>query len=87
MLPGPFNSCGMMDKTRRNSQGNRAMKEELTSIATSCLNGAHDGSLTFPDIVGRLAGAGFDGYLVSISGRRVLYFDRDGATHTEHFPR
>ena len=30
---------------------------------------------------------GCAGYLVSFSGRRVLYFGRSGETHTEHFPR
>jgi len=30
--------------------------------------------------------AGCAGYLVSISGRRVLYFGRDAATHVELFP-
>ena len=30
--------------------------------------------------------AGCAGYMVSFSGRRALYFGRDGATHVEHFP-
>lgn len=30
--------------------------------------------------------AGCAGYLVSFSGRRVVYFGRDGAVHVEHFP-
>jgi uncharacterized protein YbcV (DUF1398 family) len=30
--------------------------------------------------------AGCAGYLVSLSGRRVLYFGRSGETHTEHMP-
>lgn len=30
--------------------------------------------------------AGCAGYLVSFSGRRAVYFGRDGVVHTEHFP-
>lgn len=30
--------------------------------------------------------AGCAGYLVSLAGRRVLYFARTGETHVEHFP-
>jgi uncharacterized protein YbcV (DUF1398 family) len=31
--------------------------------------------------------AGCAGYMVSFSGRRVVYFGRDAATHVEEFPR
>lgn len=34
----------------------------------------------------RVTAAGCAGYLVSLGGRRVLYFGRDGETHTEFFP-
>lgn len=34
----------------------------------------------------KAARAGCAGYLVSLSGRRVLYVGRDGATHVEMFP-
>lgn len=34
----------------------------------------------------KVVGAGCAGYLVSLPGRRVLYFGRDGQVHTEHFP-
>ena len=30
---------------------------------------------------------GCAGYMVSFSGRRVLYFGRTAETHVEHFPR
>ena len=30
--------------------------------------------------------AGCAGYMVSFTGRRALYFGRDGVTHVEHFP-
>lgn len=132
------------------------MDKRRIALARACLDGAVDGTMTFPAIVGQLMQAGFDGYLVdfrraattyylpdgdsadlpmhapavpvaalfdaarvreaireaqqqlagysyvgfcdkvaaagcagylvSISGRRVLYFGRSGETHTEHFP-
>lgn len=34
----------------------------------------------------KVAGAGCAGYLVSLTGERVLYYGRCGETHTEHFP-
>ena len=34
----------------------------------------------------KVAAAGCAGYMVSIPGRRVLYYGRTGETHTEHFP-
>ncbi len=40
------------------------MDAERISIAQTCLNAAHDGSLSFPEIVGRLIAAGFEGYTV-----------------------
>lgn len=123
-------------------------------VALDCFKGADEGRLSFPQILGQLAGAGFEGYvvdyrrgeasyflptgeavsfaghrpevaaafdasalkaaigqaqagaegytyagfcaragaagcalyLVSLSGRRVVYVGRTGETHTEHFP-
>ncbi len=34
----------------------------------------------------RIAAAGCIGYLVSIPGRRAVYYGRTGDSHTEHFP-
>lgn len=34
----------------------------------------------------KVTAAGCAGYLVSIPGRRVVYFGRTGETHVEHFP-
>ena len=34
----------------------------------------------------KVVGAGCAGYVVSLLGRRVLYFGRTGETHTEYFP-
>jgi uncharacterized protein YbcV (DUF1398 family) len=129
----------------------------LIEIAQTCLNAAYDKTMAFPDIVGSLIKAGFEGYtvdyrcntttyflpnggnvalrnhpseekvaarfdqpgvaaqikwaqanppeysyaafcknvkalgcagyIVSFSGRRVLYFGRTAETHVEHFPQ
>jgi uncharacterized protein YbcV (DUF1398 family) len=34
----------------------------------------------------KLAEAGCAGYLISLTGGRVLYYGRTGETHTEYFP-
>ena len=131
------------------------MDRERTDLARACLKGAETGAMAFPEVVGALMGAGFDGYavdfrrgattyflpegdfvdlktdhalpvaqafdaegireaireaqalvegytyqgfctkvtgagcagyVVSFPGRRVLYYGRNGETHTEHFP-
>ena len=40
------------------------MDAERISTAETCLHAAHDGSLSFPEIVGKLIAAGFEGYTV-----------------------
>ena len=42
---------------------------------------------TYRSFCDRVRRAGCAGYLVSFTGRRVLYFGRTGETHVEHFPR
>ena len=41
---------------------------------------------TYPGFCARIAQAGCAGYLVSLLGKRVLYYGRSGETHTEYFP-
>ncbi|MGE3989283.1 DUF1398 domain-containing protein [Pseudorhodoplanes sp.] len=41
---------------------------------------------TYRGFCAKVAGAGCAGYLVSLIGRRVLYYGRTGETHTEYFP-
>ncbi len=41
---------------------------------------------TYKGFCAKVAGAGCAGYVVSLIGRRVLYFGRDCETHTEYFP-
>lgn len=51
------------------------------------MDAAHDGSLSFPEIVSKLMAAGCAGYLVSFLGRRVVYFGRTAEIHIEEFPK
>jgi hypothetical protein len=41
---------------------------------------------TYRGFCEKAKGAGCAGYLVSLGGRRVLYFARSGETHTELMP-
>jgi uncharacterized protein YbcV (DUF1398 family) len=42
---------------------------------------------TYDGFCRKTAAAGCAGYIVSFSGRRVLYFGRTAETHVEHFPQ
>ena len=54
------------------------MDAERISIAETCLNAAHDGSLSFPEIVGKLIAAGFEGYTVNYRRRSQTFYLTDG---------
>ncbi len=41
---------------------------------------------TYKGFCAKVAEAGCAGYVVSLLGRRVLYYGRTGETHTEYFP-
>ena len=41
---------------------------------------------TYAAFCDRVTAAGCAGYLVSLPGRRVVYFGRTAETHVEHFP-
>ena len=41
---------------------------------------------TYRDFCRKIADAGCAGYIVSLPGRRAVYFGRTGETHVEHFP-
>lgn len=40
------------------------MTDEQAAIARHCLNGAYDNTMSFPESIGKLLAAGFEGYLV-----------------------
>lgn len=54
------------------------MDAERMSVAEICLNAAHDGSLSFPEIVGKLIAAGFEGYTVDYRRNTQTYYLPDG---------
>ncbi|WP_151718594.1 DUF1398 domain-containing protein [Gemmobacter serpentinus] len=54
------------------------MDAERTSIAEICLQAAHDGSLSFPEIVGKLIAADFEGYSVDYRRNTQTFYLPDG---------
>lgn len=50
------------------------MDADRIAIAETCLKAAHDGSLSFPEIVGRLINAGFEGYAVDYRRNSQTYY-------------
>lgn len=54
------------------------MDAERTTIAETCLHAAHDGSMSFPEIVGKLTAAGFEGYTVDYRRGTQTYYLPDG---------
>jgi uncharacterized protein YbcV (DUF1398 family) len=48
------------------------------AIAQTCLNGAYDKTMTFPDIVGTLIEAGFESYIVDYRLGKTTYFLANG---------
>lgn len=50
------------------------MGTERRAIAQQCLEGAEKGTMTFPQIVGILIEAGFDGYLVDLRLSQATYY-------------
>lgn len=55
-----------------------AMDAQRVAIAQQCLNGAYDKTLSFPDIVGMLIAAGFEGYTVDYRRNTTTYYLSDG---------
>jgi uncharacterized protein YbcV (DUF1398 family) len=58
------------------------MDTQRTAIADRCLNAAYDGSMAFPDIVGTLINAGFEGYTVDYRRNTTTYYLPDGDSIT-----
>lgn len=58
------------------------MDAERISVAEACLHAAHDGSLSFPDIVGQLISAGFEGYAVDYRRNSQIFYMPDGDSVT-----
>lgn len=54
------------------------MNAERIAVAKTCLAAAHDGSLSFPDIIAQLVEAGFEGYAVDFRRNSQAYYLPDG---------
>ncbi|HMY15283.1 MAG TPA: hypothetical protein PKA58_03090 [Polyangium sp.] len=54
------------------------MDTQRIAIAQNCLNAAYDKTMAFPDIIGTLIKAGFDGYVVDYRRGTTTYFLPDG---------
>ena len=52
----------------------------------SAVRQSQRGEHTFIDFVRKTMAAGCVGYFVQIAGQRVIYFGRNGESHTEWFP-
>lgn len=62
------------------------MTTDPRAIATACLTAAHDGSLSFPEIVARLIEAGFEGYSVDYRAHSQTYYPAGAAGITLMMP-
>lgn len=54
------------------------MDAQRIAIAKNSLLAAHDGSLSFPEIMGRLIEGGFEGYLIDYRRQAAIYYLPDG---------
>lgn len=54
------------------------MDAERIFIAETCLHAAHDGRLSFPEIVGKLISAGFEGYTVDYRRNTQTFYLPEG---------
>ncbi len=52
----------------------------MEAIAHKCLEGAESNSMTFPQVVSTLMGAGFEGYSVDLRRGMVAYYSPSGET-------
>lgn len=57
------------------------MNDEMQALAARCVAGSHDGTMSFPEIVGTLMAAGFDGYFVDYRSGNATYYGADGSAH------
>lgn len=55
------------------------MDAQHIDTARACLAAAQDDTLTFPQIVGALMDAGFEGYAVDFRAARATYYRPDGS--------
>lgn len=54
------------------------MDAKRIAVARNCLDAAHNGSLSFPEIIDTLSHAGFEGYAVDYRRNTQVYYLPDG---------
>jgi uncharacterized protein YbcV (DUF1398 family) len=57
------------------------MDDRSKQVAESCLRGAQDNSMTFPQIAGKLIEDGFESYIVDYRTSTATYYRPDGDSH------
>ncbi len=62
-----------------------AAEFSVTGVASS-VRQSQQNEHTYIDFVRKTMSAGCVGYFVQITGRRAIYFGRNGDSHVEHFP-
>jgi len=62
------------------------MTTKLSDVAQKCLHAAYAGTMDFPEIVGTLIGAGFEGYNVDYRAATATYFLTDGTCFALNLP-
>jgi uncharacterized protein YbcV (DUF1398 family) len=62
------------------------MNDELKRVVEACVRGSLDGTLAFPQVVGRLAGAGVERYLADYSRQEITYYWPDGTSYVAAAP-
>jgi uncharacterized protein YbcV (DUF1398 family) len=60
--------------------------EFSSSIVEAAVRQSQRNEHTYLDFIRKTMAAGCVGYFVQITGRRVIYFGRNGESHVEHFP-
>lgn len=69
----------------RHTHGAAAAAFDAAKVAAA-VGQSQRGEHTYKEFCEKVIAAGCAGYIVSILGRRVVYFGRTAETHVEHFP-
>jgi uncharacterized protein YbcV (DUF1398 family) len=59
------------------------MNQEIIAIMHECATRSHKGTITFPEVVGKLAGAGVEWYHTDLCRAEHTYYMPDGKSHVE----
>jgi len=54
------------------------MNHQKAAVAETCLKGAEENTMTFPEIVGTLMCNGFESYMIDFRRRKAVYYLADG---------